>query len=122
VPILVVVKTWIRSRPADVVALAAWVVAPALVVLAEIVGPEGECEFGNKDAYVAAAHRSGVALAGAAVALVAAASFLAAGAMAKDRARGARLVRGVGALVSLVLAALIAVVALLELVGFGCLE
>ena len=115
-------KTWIPSRPVDVVALASWVPVAALVVVAAIVGPEGQCEYGNKDAYVAAARRSGVALAGAALAMAAAGSLLAAGALAADRTGRSRVLRGVGALVSLALAAVTAFIALLELIGFGCLE
>ena len=110
------------SRPADVVALASWMLVVALVTVAAIVGPEGQCDYGNADAYRAAARSSGAALAAAALAMVAAGSFLAAGALAGDRTGRSRALRGVGALVALALAAVAGFIALLELIGFGCLE
>jgi hypothetical protein len=103
------------------VGLSLWGLAVALVVAAASVGPEGQCDYDNHDSYVAAARRAGLALDGAALAMGAAASLLAAGALGRRRRRS-QVIRGLGALLAFGLAGVTGFVAVLELVAFGCLE
>src|SRR5215210_2144546 len=77
----------------------------ALFFVAAVVGPEGQCDYDNHDAYVLAAHRSGLALFGAALALAVAASLLAVEAIRRRRGRS-KVLLGLAGLISFVLAGL----------------
>ena len=110
-----------RPRPSDVAALGFWLTAGALLVVAAVVGPEGQCDSANHDAYVASSKRAGVWLFASALTIAAAAVFLVAGALGRGR-RQPRILRGLAALCSLAAACLVGFFALLELVGFGCLD
>jgi hypothetical protein len=109
-----------RLRVTDFVALAFWALAVALFVLAGRVGPQSQCDYGTKDAYVVAAHGAGVALAGVALALLAAAALLLGGGIASHGR--ARLVRMVAAVISVLLAGYLGIFAFFNLIAFGCLE
>ena len=107
-------------RISDLAALAFWALAVALFVVAANVGPHDQCDYDTHDAYVTAAHRSGIVLSGLALALVAAAALMLGGGIA-SRGR-ARLVRLVAAVTSFLLAGIMAIAAFFNLIAFGCLE
>ena len=110
-----------RPRPSDLVATGLWLLVGGFLVVASIGGPEGDCTRANHEAYVAASERVGLWIFGSALAMAGAAAFLAAGALRRGRG-GSRIVRALVALCSLGAACLFGFFALLELVGFGCLE
>ena len=107
-------------RITDFVALAFWVLATALFIVAASIAPQYQCDNVTHDAYVVAAHRSGVVLAGLALALLAAAGLLLGGGIA-SRGR-ARVLRLVAAVISLLLAGVMAIAAFANAVELGCLE
>jgi hypothetical protein len=107
-------------RVTDVVAFALWALALALFLVAASVGPRYQCDDDTRAAYVIAAHRSALALAGVALALLASAGLLLGGGIGSRG--GARVVRLVGAAISFLLAAIIGIVALFNAVELGCLE
>lgn len=98
-----------------------WVAGVALYVAGTVVGPEESCEVSNHDRYVVEAHRAGIALLTAAVAVAAAAAFLAAGVFG-DRSTRSKVWHVLASVLSFVLAGIVAVIGLFELVAFGCLE
>jgi hypothetical protein len=107
-------------RITDVVAFGFWALAVALFVVAAIVGPRYQCDDDTRNAYVIAAHRSGIALSGVALALLASAGLLLGGGIGNRG--GARAVRLVAAGISFLLAAIVGVFALFNAVELGCLE
>ena len=111
----------LQLHRSDAIALVLWVAGAALFVTGIVVGPEGSCEVSNHDRYVVEAHRAGFALLTAAVAVTAAAAFLAAGAFG-DRSTRSRVWHVLASVLSLVLAGVVAVIGLFELVAFSCLE
>jgi hypothetical protein len=54
-------------RRTDTIALALWIASVALVVIAAVAGPDGQCDYDNHDTYVVEAHRAGYVLLAAAV-------------------------------------------------------
>jgi ABC-type Fe3+ transport system permease subunit len=111
----------LQLRRSDAIALVLWVAGAALFVTGIVVGPEEECDSANHDRYVVEAHRAGIALLTAAVAVTAAAAFLAAGAIG-DRSTRSRVWHSLASVLSFVLAGIVAVIGLFELVAFSCLE
>jgi hypothetical protein len=109
-----------RLRITDYVVVAFWTLAVALFVAAASVAPRYECDDDTHDAYVVAAHRAGIALAGLALALLAAAGLLLGGGIA-SHGRG-RVVRLAAAVISFLLAGVMAVAAFANAVELGCLE
>jgi hypothetical protein len=110
-----------RPRPSDLAALGFWLTAGALLVVGAVVGPEGQCDYANHDAYVASSNRAAVWLFASALTIAAAAVFLAAGTRGRGR-RQPRILRGLAAICSLAASCLVGFFALLAFVGFGCLE
>jgi hypothetical protein len=112
----------LQLRRPDAIALVLWVAGVALYVVGTVVGPEEACEVSpDRDRYVVEAHRSGIALLTAAVAVTAAAAFLAAGAFG-DRSRRSKVWHVLASVVSFILAGIVAVIGLFVLSAIGCLE
>ena len=109
-----------RLRITDFVVVALGTLAVALFVAAARVAPRSQCDDDTHDAYVVAAHRAGIALAGLALTLLAAGGLLLGGGIASHGR--ARVVRLVAAVVSFLLAAVMAVAAFANAVELGCLE
>jgi len=110
-----------RLRLADLSALLLWATAGALYLIAGLIAPEGQCDYDNHDAWVSGSHRAGPVLLGSALAMAAAGLLLAVVAF-RCRGRRARVIRGVLGLASLAAACITALIGLLELIAFGCLE
>lgn len=108
-------------RRADLCAFGLWLAAGALVVVAALIGPEGQCDYDNHDAYVSAAHRAGPVLLGSALAMATAGTLLAVVAL-RCRSRRTKLIRGGLGLISIGAACIMGVFGLLGLIAFGCLE
>ena len=92
-----------------------------MVVTGIAVGPEQQCEIDNHDRYVVEAHRAGVVMLAGAVALIAAASFLAAGAFG-DRSKRSTLRHALASVGSFAVAGFVTLIGLFELSTFACLE
>jgi hypothetical protein len=111
----------VKVRSPTLIAVALWIVSIGLIVVGVALGPEGQCDSDNHDSYVVEARRAGIALLAAAFALAAAGSFLAAGALGK-RPRRSKLWRGIASFSSFALAGITALIGLLSLIAFSCLE
>ena len=110
-----------RPRPSDLVATGLWLLAGGFLVVASIGGPEGDCTRANHDAYVAASERVGLWIFGSALAMAErrrSSPPVRSAEVAGDRGSSARSSHSV----PLGAACLFGFFALLELVGFGCLE
>jgi MFS family permease len=108
-------------RRSDAIALVLWVAGVALYVAGAVVGPDESCEESNHDQYVVEAERAGIVWMTAAVAVAAAAGFLAAGAFG-DRSTRSKVWHAVASVLSFVLAGIVALIGLFEWSTFGCLE
>ena len=108
-------------RRTDLYALGLWVAAGVLLLAVALIGPDGQCDYDNRDAYVSAAHRAGPMLLGAALAMATAGVLLGIVALS-CRSRGARLIRGALGVASVAAACFIGFIGLLQLIAFGCLE
>ena len=110
-----------QLRRSDAIALALWGAGAALAVTGIALGPEEQCDFDNHDRYVVEAHRAGIVLLTAAVALTAAAVLLAAGALGHGSTRSKvwHVLAGVS---SFGVAGIVALIGLFDLVAFSCLE
>ena len=109
-----------RLRITDFLVVAFWTLAAGLFVVAASIAPQSQCDDDTHDAYVVAAHRAGIALAGLALTLLAAGGLLLGGGIASHGR--ARVVRLVAAVISFLLAGVVAVAAFANAVELGCLE
>ena len=103
---------------ADQGAIALGAVAAVLVAIAAAIGPDTQCGPDTFDAYTAASERVGVALIGAAVALIGSGALLVSGAVGGLRRNWRRIAGSVGAVVAGCAVGLWGVAAILSL---GCL-
>jgi len=108
-------------RRSDTIALLLWVAGVALYVIGTVVGPDQACELSDQGRYVVEARRAGIALLTAALAVTAAAVFLAVGAFG-DRSTRSKVWHALASVLSFVLAGIVALIGLFEGSAIGCLE
>ena len=113
-------RTWLDRNRRLVLAIALWLAGIVAFAIALTFLPEGVCDYGNHDAFVAAENRGGPFL-------LASAAFVAGGAVAllvdAVRTRGLhRVIAAVAGVTSLAVGGVLALVALATLIHFSCLD
>jgi hypothetical protein len=110
-----------RLRRADLSAFGLWVAAGVLLLVAAMIGPAGQCGYDNHDTYVSTAHRAGLMLLAAALAMATAGTLLGVAALVCS-GRRAKIVRAGLGFASVAAGCFTGFIGLLQLIAFGCLE
>ena len=114
-------QAWLRNNRLLAGSLAAWTATAVVFGFAVSALPEGVCDYDNHDAYVEASHRGGyILLGGLPLAGLATIGLIASAARAERGRKKIALV--LGSVLSLALTAFLALITLVALVAFSCLE
>jgi hypothetical protein len=114
------VQAWLRHNRLLAGSLAAWTATAVVFGFAVSALPEGVCDYDNHDAYVEASQGGYILLGGLPLAGLATIGLIASAARA-DRGRK-KIALVLGSVLSLALTAFLALITLVALIAFSCLE